>query len=148
LLAAFEANFFATLRHHAARACTAAEDRADGRAFAAAGNAPDDRADTGPGTNPRDVFFRRASTAHAAFRINFPDAFITAPPHNLGDLRAEVLPVAAVESNLIERELQFRRAAHFAGSRDARHLPANLCSFILSRFDDARLKAVAALAHV
>src|SRR2546423_7827537 len=114
LLAGFEAYVFAALREDARRARAAADDRADGRAFAAARDAADDRADACARADLRHVVLRAATAAHAALRVNRADPGL-ARRQNLYDLRAELLPVAAVRHlYLVEAELQHGRAARLA----------------------------------
>src|SRR5947209_6327725 len=148
LLALFEVYVFAALRHRAGGAEAAADDRADDRAGAAARDAADDRADACARADLRHVVLRAAPAAHAALRVNRAGT-VVARRQNLGDLRAELLPVAAVRHlYLVEAQLQHGRAARLARPPHLGQAAADDCACKVTRLDDARLEAVADLAHV
>src|SRR5205085_9948924 len=111
--AAFESQFFAAL--HGQRACArrAADDQADGCAFAAASNAADDR----PGHRTDAAAFNRllATTArlHAPFFVNLARLRVRAiNSHHLAAHRAAA-PFAKVYG--IERQIHGRAALDSAG---------------------------------
>src|ERR1700754_4238474 len=112
MLAAVEANIFATLSHHTSGACAAADDRANRRAFSATGDRTNDRADTGGSADFSSVVLRRITTFDAAFRIDIR-LVVAAHRRDFHQIGMKFGSAIVRRTNLIESELELSRALHF-----------------------------------
>src|ERR1041384_5086142 len=104
MLAVFESNVLATLRHHAGSAYAAADDRADRSAFAAARDQPDDRADTRSSTDFRSIVFRRVAAFDATFGVDL--RVVAGYRRYFDELGVQSRAAIVRRANLIECQLQ------------------------------------------
>src|SRR5205814_635645 len=106
LLSLIKTNVFAFLCQHTCSTDAGADGCANRRSGSAAGNQSDDRSDTSSRADFLHIAFSRTASLHAAFGINFADAFTGAVGNDFDHLRAHFRTSSVGQLDLVESQLQ------------------------------------------
>src|SRR6476619_1548666 len=147
MLAVFESNVFAALRHHTCRTGATADDGSNRSAFAATRDDANDRADTGSRADFGRVIFRGVASFDTTFSIDLR-IVVAADWSYLDQLRVQRCSAIVGGSNLVKRQLQLSNTFDFARSLDRRDSSLDDITGVLCRFKNFSLDSIAALARV